>query len=160
MKTAAEIIEIITRQFGDALAASEPEGLHPHILVKPERLREIGKFLKNDTDLAFDLLRCISAVDWPAKNTIEISYDLISTRFGHVFAVKVSLDRTAPKVESVSGVWPAANWHEREAYDLMGVTFTNHPDPRRILMPDDWAGHPLRKDYQDPVEYHGLKIKE
>jgi NADH-quinone oxidoreductase subunit C len=160
MKTAAQVIETMTRQFGDAVVTSAPEGLHPHIQVKPEMVAQIGKFLKNDPELAFDLLRCISAIDWPAKNIIELSYDLISTRLGHAFAVKVSLDRSNPKVESVSGIWPAANWHEREAYDLMGVTFTNHPDPRRILMPDDWAGFPLRKDYQDPAEYHGLKIKE
>jgi NADH-quinone oxidoreductase subunit C len=72
--------------------------------------------------------------------------------------VKVLLDRAHPQVESVRGIWAAAEWHEREAFDLMGVTFLHHPDLRRILLPEDWVGHPLRKDYQYPVEYQGLKL--
>ena len=88
-----------------------------------------------------------------------MSYDLISTVFGHAVALKVVLDRTAPRVESVWAVWPAAEWHEREAYDLMGVTFLNHPDLRRILLPEDWVGHPLRKDDQEALEYKGIKLR-
>ena len=83
----------------------------------------------------------------------------MSTRFGHTFAVKLLLDRVRPEVESVSPIWPTADWHEREAFDLMGVSFLNHPNAFRILMPDDWVGHPLRKDYRDLTEYHGLKVK-
>jgi NADH-quinone oxidoreductase subunit C len=105
------------------------------------------------------LLRCISAVDRPAENAIELSYELLSIPFARSAALKVRLDRTRPEIDSVSAIWPAANWHEREAYDLMGVHFRNHPDLRRILMPDDWVGHPLRKDYRDPVEYRGLRVK-
>ncbi len=160
MKTTAEIIEKITQRFGEAVITSAADGLHPHVQVATDQLVEICNFLKIDPELYLDLLRCISAVDWPAKNCMELSYDLISTRFAHAFAIKVSLDRADPKVESVSGIWPTANWHEREAHDLMGIKFNNHPDLRRILMPEDWSGYPLRKDYQDPVEYHGLKIKE
>jgi NADH-quinone oxidoreductase subunit C len=72
------------------------------------------------------------------------------------FAVRVETDRKAPSIPSVSSVWPAADWHEREAYDLMGIDFAGHPDQRRILCPDDWEGHPLRKDYDFPLEYHGI----
>ena len=122
------------------------------------KLVAVAGFLKSEPRLRFDLLRCISAIDWPAKNSIEVVYDLISTSLAHAFAVKVVLDRANPQVESVGGIWPAAQWHEREAFDLMGVTFLHHPDLRRILMPEDWPGHPLRKDYENVVEYKGLKF--
>ncbi len=159
MKKPEEIIRLLQPRFSDLLLASAPGGLHPHVQTRPERLTDLCRFLKDEPGLRFDLLRCISTVDWDRKNVIEISYDLVSIAFGHAFAVKLELDRAHPEVESVSSVWPAACWHEREAFDLMGVIFRNHPDARRILMPEDWAGHPLRKDYQDMVVYHGLKVK-
>ena len=156
--TPLEIIEVLQQHHGDDVVSAVTDGPHPHVVVKADRLAAIGVFLKTDPRLGFDLLRCISAIDWPTKNSIELSYDLISTTLGHAFAVKVSLDRADPQVESVSSIWPAAEWHEREAFDLMGVTFRHHPDLRRILLPEDWTGHPLRKDYQYPVEYKGLKL--
>jgi len=156
--TIHEIIDIVKGQHGEAVTTAIAEGLHPQIQVKPDRLTEVGRFLHDDARLKFDLLRCVTAIDWPAKNVIEVAYDLVSVSHTYSLAVKVMLDRNDPKVESVSSIWPAANWHEREAYDLVGVIFTNHPDFRRILMPEDWTGHPLRKDYQDLTEYHGLKI--
>ena len=72
------------------------------------------------------------------------------------FAIRVVVDRNDPVIPSVADIWPTADWHEREAYDLMGIRFSNHPDLRRILCPDDWEGHPLRKDYEFPLEYHGI----
>jgi len=157
--TNQEIIDLVKGQFGDAVVSAAVEGLHPHIQVNPVSLVKVCMYLRDNEAIKFDLLRCITGIDWPAKNSIEVSYDIISTSHGHSLAVKVMLDRSNPKVETLSHVWPAANWHERETYDLMGVEFTNHPDFRRILMPEDWVGHPLRKDYQYPVEYHGYKIK-
>jgi len=156
--TPSEIIDRLQR-FEDVIVETVSDGLHPHVRVRREDVTRVCNFLKTDPDLRFDLLRCITAVDWPEKNGIELSYDIMSIQFGHAFAVKVDLDRSQPEIETVWPIWPAAEWHEREAYDLMGVVFTNHPDPRRILMPDDWNGYPLRKDYQDPTEYHGLKIE-
>jgi NADH-quinone oxidoreductase subunit C len=158
MMAPAEMIEILQQHHGDAITLAVADGLHPHVVVPAERLKTLAIFLKTDNRLRFDLLRCISAVDWPAKNSLELSYELLSTRRSHSFAVKVVLDRADPRVESLVEVWPAAEWHEREAYDLMGVLFTHHPDPRRILLPEDWVGHPLRKDYEYPVEYKGLKL--
>jgi len=157
--TPQEIIRMIEQQFGEAVAAAAADGLHPHLCVRPARLLTVCTFLKDEPRLHFDLLRCVSAIDRPEQAAIELSYDLLSIRHNHAFAVKVVLDRAAPEIESVSSVWPAAEWHEREAYDLMGVNFQNHPDLRRILMPEDWSGHPLRKDYKDLTEYHGLKFK-
>jgi len=156
--TPSEIIEILKQHNGDGMVSANADGPHPHVVVKAQRLTTVTALLRTDWRLRFDLLRCLSSIDWPAKNSIELSYELISTSLGHAFAVKVMLDRANPQVESVSGVWPAAEWHEREAFDLMGVTFLHHPDLRRILLPEDWAGHPLRKDYPYPVEYKGLKL--
>ena len=156
--TPSEIIELLKKHDAGSVESAVADGPYPHAVVKPDALVNVAGFLKTEPRLRFDLLRCISAIDWPARNSIEVAYDLISTSFGHAFAVKVMLDRANPQVESVSGIWPAALWHEREEFDLVGVTFLHHPDLRRILMPEDWPGHPLRKDYQDIVEYKGLKF--
>ena len=158
MIPAEKIVETLTRQFSQFIITTVTVGTHPHIQVKPQCLVQLCNFLEDEPSLKFDLLRCISAVDWPQENSIELCYELLSTQFMHAIAVKVMLERADPEVESVYTVWPAANWHEREAFDLMGIRFLNHPDARRILMPDDWTGHPLRKDYQDLAEYHGVKV--
>jgi len=156
--TSSEILELVKQYDADSIVSATAEGLYPHVVIKPQRLVAIATFLKTQPRLGFDLLRCISAIDRPAQNSIELAYDLLSTSLTHTFAVKVLLERADPQVASVSALWPAAEWHEREAYDLMGVTFLHHPDLRRILLPEDWPGHPLRKDYQDIVEYRGLKF--
>jgi NADH-quinone oxidoreductase subunit C len=156
--TPSEIIELLKQHDAQSVVSTVADGPYPHVVLKAEKLVDVASFLKTESQLRLDLLRCISAIDWPAKNSIELAYDLISTSLGHAFAMKVVLDRASPQVESVGGIWPAAQWHEREAFDLVGVTFLHHPDLRRILMPEDWTGHPLRKDYQDVVEYKGLKV--
>ncbi|MCL5278736.1 MAG: NADH-quinone oxidoreductase subunit C [Planctomycetes bacterium] len=156
--TPSDIIAFLQQHHAESVVSAVADGPYPHALVKAEGLAAVAAFLKTQPRLRFDLLRCISAIDWPAKNNIELAYDVISTSLGHAFAIKVVVDRADPRVESVSTVWPAAEWHEREAFDLMGVEFLHHPDLRRILMPEDWPGHPLRKDYQDIVEYRGLKF--
>ena len=156
--TPSEIIELLKVHDAAGAVSAVADGPYPHGVVKADKLVELAGFLKTEPQLRFDLLRCISAIDWPAQNNIEVAYDLISTSLHHAFAIKVVLDRANPEVESVGGIWPAAQWHEREAFDLVGVTFLHHPYLRRILMPEDWPGHPLRKDYQDIVEYKGLKF--
>lgn len=157
--TPAEIIDILKKHDAAGVVDAVVDGAYPHAVIAADRLVRIADCLKTDPRLQFDMLRCISAIDWPAKNAIEVVYDLISLPLGHTFAVKVMLDRADPRVESVGGIWPTAQWHEREAFDLMGVTFLHHPDLRRILMPEDWPGHPLRRDYQDVTEYKGLKFR-
>ncbi len=90
---------------------------------------------------------------------IEVVYHLFSYRHRHAVVVKAAASRDAPTLPTVSTVWRAAIWQEREIFDLLGVVFTGHPDLRRILLPEDWVGHPLRKDYVEPTEYHGISTK-
>ena len=87
---------------------------------------------------------------------LESVYHFLSYQHDHEAVIKIKLDRENPRVASVMDLWPAADWHEREAYDLVGIVYEGHQDLRRILLPDDWEGHPLRKDYKQPEEYHGI----
>ena len=90
---------------------------------------------------------------------MEIVYNLFSYQHRHVFTLKVHLDREAPSAPTVEKTWGVANWHEREAYDMFGIRFEGHSDLRRILLPDDWEGFPLRKDWEDPEHYNGMRVK-
>lgn len=89
---------------------------------------------------------------------MELVYNLYSIPYNHHIAIKVALDRNAPSVRTLSDIWRTANWHEREAFDLFGINFTDHPDLRRILLPADWEGFPLRKDYQHQDRYRNIKL--
>jgi NADH-quinone oxidoreductase subunit C len=121
----------------------------------------VAAFAKAEPELLFDNLMCLSAVDYPKQDPprLEVVYNLLSYEHGHAFVLKVHLPRKTPEVETVEAVWRIANWHEREAYDLFGITFTGHSDLRRIMLPDDWEGHPLRKDWEDPELYNGMRVK-
>ncbi len=121
------------------------------VVVPPEHLQRAAEFLANDPGLQFTFLSDITAVDkFPLEPRFELNYHLLSLEHRARIRLKVRAPGNDPVVPSVTAIWPAANWHEREAFDLMGVRFEGHPDLVRILMPDDWEGHPLRKDY--PVE--------
>jgi len=151
----------LAARFGDKLVAVSAEALNPWIVVAPEAIVEVAAAAKDDAAFAFDNLMNLSAVDYPKENPprIEIVYHLFSYQLRHTLVLKVHVPREQPVVPTVEGVWPAANWHEREVFDLFGVTFTGHSDLRRILLPDDWQGHPLRKDWVDPDFYNGLHVK-
>jgi NADH:ubiquinone oxidoreductase subunit C len=106
--------------------------------------------LRNDTDLWFDYLFCLTCVDW--KTHLTMVYHLTSTRFRHSIVVKSKLERTKPEIETVSSIWRTADFHEREVYEMFGVNFLNHPDLRLLILPDGWEGKfPMRKDFEDPV---------
>jgi len=105
--------------------------------------------LKNSPDLAFDYLFCETCVDW--KTHLTMVYHLESTIHRHQLVIKIKLDRTNPEVETVADIWRTAEFHEREIFELFGVIFLHHPDLRKLILPDDWEGFPLRKDYDDPV---------
>jgi NADH-quinone oxidoreductase subunit C len=157
----ADIHRRLADRFGDAISAFQAEGVQPWVVVAPERIAEVAAFCKSDPGLAFDNLMCLGVVDYPKETPprFEVVYHLFSYPHRHVFVLKAFLPRESPRVPTVEGVWGVANWHEREAYDMFGVVFEGHSDPRRILLPDDWVGHPLRKDWVDPDFYNGMHVK-
>jgi NADH-quinone oxidoreductase subunit C len=153
----AEIVDLLRSRFGDKLGDFEDSAGDPFVYVQPDAIEEVCRFLKHDDALTFDALSNLSGVDYPKTNVIQVVYHLYSYRHRHMVVLKVNADRENPVVHSVTGVWRAANWHEREVFDLLGVHFEGHPELRRLLMPEDWVGHPLRKDFVEPEEYHGIK---
>jgi NADH-quinone oxidoreductase subunit C len=175
--TAAEIITVLDQQFGSRIKDKKPEALDPYIVVDATDIFEVCRFLRDDPRLRFEFLNCISGVDYlepdPKKAPkagfephLEVVYHLSSFSHRHRLVVKVILPRwkdgetgELPEVPSVVSLWRTADWHEREVYDLSGVWFTGHPDLHRILLADDWVGHPLRKDYEFPLEYHGIRCR-
>jgi NADH-quinone oxidoreductase subunit C len=125
--------------------------LHATIYVSRDDLHAVSLALRDRPDLAFNLLAEVTAVDvWPHEPRFELIYILVSLAHRRRLRLKVRLHGADAHVATVCDVWPAANWLEREVWDLFGVAFDGHPDPRRLLMPEDWEGYPLRKDY--PVE--------
>jgi len=153
----------------------------PYIRIAPESLVAVMRSLREDTELGFDLLLLVTGVDWSAWDPkmprvkkgeeprpepeaptarFEVVYHLLSTSRNHRLVVKVACaDDAIPVLDTISNVYPAANWLERETWDLMGIDFAGHPDLRRILCAEDWVGHPLRKDYEFPKEYHGISAE-
>lgn len=144
-------------RFGELIRAAYPDDKHPRVHVDAADLHEVAEFLRHDPAMRFDWLANLSGVDYVADNQFCVVYDLWSFELDHSFAVKAYAPRTDDaSFPTVVDLWPAADWHEREAYDLLGIRFDGHPDLRRILLADDWEGHPLRKDYVFPREYHGI----
>ncbi len=128
----------------------------PWFQVAPAALVAVCEKLKTDPRFSIDYLECLTGVDYPAKAQIHVVYHLWSYSLLHRVVLKVALPRDEPKVATLSTVWSVANWHERECFDLLGVHFEGHPDLRRLLLPDDWEGYPLRKDYAEKADYHGI----
>jgi NADH-quinone oxidoreductase subunit C len=153
----AEIHEIVKAQFPGAVVDDQAGALEPFVVVKPEVLEELAYFLRDDPRLRMDLLSCVSGVDYPDRQILEVIYCLDSTVHKHWLIVKVPLPRGNPRVRSVEQVWRTADWHERETFDLLGVQFEGHHNLVRILCAEDWEGYPLRKDYVMPETYHGIK---
>lgn len=153
--TRKEVLERLKARFADAEVV-EPNG-EPYAVVGREKFLEVCRWLKETPDLDFDFCASVSGVD-DTKDFWSV-YHLYSTRRNHRTVVKVKLDRERPAVPSVCGLWPGANWHEREAYDMYGIEYEGHPDLRRILLPEDWPGFPLRKDYEFPDHYQGIPLK-
>ena len=172
---AQDLLSRLKAKFGDKITGATTDAIDPWIEVAPDSIVEVGEFLKSEPDLKFDMLNCISGVDYlhtDAKKAAkagwephtQVVYHLSSISNKHTLVLKVILPRwqddkegQLPEVPSVAGVWRTADWHEREVFDLNGIHFTGHPNLRRILCPEDWVGHPLRKDYEMPLEYHGIR---
>ncbi|MCX8052362.1 MAG: NADH-quinone oxidoreductase subunit C [Armatimonadetes bacterium] len=145
----SEFVEkAIRNTFPDAVReTAEIDGVL-NVKLDPLLLVAVCRFLRSEPELAFDYLADITAIDW--RDRIEVVYRMTNLATNAKVVLRVDLDRNKPEVDSVVPVWRGAEWQEREVYDLMGVVFRGHPDLRRILLPDDWEGHPLRKDYVIP----------
>jgi NADH-quinone oxidoreductase subunit C len=154
--TPREIVQLLQEKFGGKILAAFPDDKHPRVHVDASDWRPIAEFLRRDSALKLDWLQCLSGVDYVADAKFAVVYDLWSFDLRHELAVKVFCPRDNPHVPTVNDLWRAADWHEREAFDMFGIVFDGHPDLRRILMADDWVGYPLRKDYVFPREYHGI----
>jgi NADH-quinone oxidoreductase subunit C len=170
-----EIIEVLEQKFADKIKSKKLDTIDPYVVIDPADLVEVCRFLRDDPRLSMEFLNCISGVDYletdPKKAPkagfephLEVVYHFSSFTHRHRFVLKVILPRwkdgkagEIPEVPSVTSLWKTADWHEREVYDLSGVWFSGHPDLRRILLAEDWQGHPLRKDYEFPLEYHGIR---
>ena len=159
MDTAA-IHSKLKERFGEVVLALEAEQAgDPAIRILPRAIADVGAWLRTDAEMAFDCLTNQSGVDYPDRNEVEVVYHLYSYSLRHTCVLKVGVPRDNPSMPTVDPVWKTANWMEREVFDLLGVVFEGHPDLRRILLPEDWVGHPLRKDFVEPTEYHGISTK-
>lgn len=143
-----QIGEKLSTQFPDHEIKEAPGNLDA-LLVSPAAYRDIAEFLKVSEEMDFNLLEFQTATDRP-PDTLDFLAYFFSYKHQHRLALKVELDRAAPAVRTLSDLWANAEWNEREVFDLFGVVFHEHPDLRRIMMPEDWEGHPLRKDYLHP----------
>ena len=131
-------------------ATFEEGGEWLNILVDSKDWLSLAQRLRNDDQLNFDFLFCLTCIDW--KTHLTMVYHLTSATFRHNIVVKAKLDSNKPEIETVSGVWKTAEFHEREVYEMFGVDFLNHPDLRLLILPDGWEGkNPMRKDFEDPI---------
>jgi NADH-quinone oxidoreductase subunit C len=181
------IYELLAATLGDGALAFNESPLEPWADVAPARIADACRFLRQDPRLDFDQLMCLSGLDWDGWDAtgkgksvailgynddgqpetsdrvgtgdLGVAYHLFSHALKHKFTLRVRVPRDAATVPTVSGVWSTAAWHEREAWDLLGLTFAGHPDPRRMLLEEDWVGHPLRKDYVMPGRWNEVPLQ-
>lgn len=146
------IAEAIKERFPDEVRDIREFRGQVSVIVKKDRIRDIMEYLHDTPELCFGLLRDLCGVDYYGKKSprFEVVYQLFSITHRHAIRIRAEVPEDDATIDSVCQVWDGANWHERECFDMFGIRFRGHPDPRRILMPDDWDGHPLRKDY--PLE--------
>lgn len=152
-----ELFERIQQEFRDKIIELvEDKKSDPFIKVSQDVIVELGLFLRDEKDLLFDYLVNLTGMDYGSE--LGVVYHIQSISHNHKIVLKVILPKDNPSIQSVEKVWKTANWHEREAYDMFGIIFENHPFLVRILTPYDWEGYPLRKDYKQPEFYHGIQV--
>jgi NADH-quinone oxidoreductase subunit C len=156
---AQEIYTALEQQFTGKVGNFKGEVLEPYLFVQTPAIVEVCRFLRDHGGLNFEVLSDLTALDWPKEEKIQVVYHLFSYKHNHQIVLKVDLPRDNPKIATVEGVWKVANWFEREVYDLFGVIFDGHSDLRRIMLPEDWTGYPLRKDYVEQEEYDGISTQ-
>lgn len=151
-----EIAALLSEKFGEKIQECKLDVFNPWSVVEPAAILEVSQFLKSDERLLLDHLETLAGVDY--KDRLEVVYVLYSMKHHHRYTLKCRLPREDPKISTVESIWLVANWHEREAYDMLGIVFEGHSDLRRILCPDDWEGYPLRKDYKFPTRYRDMPV--
>jgi len=154
--TPEEIKLSLEAKYPEAVTDANFEALQPYLKINPAWIYQVCQYLRDSEALNFDYLMNLSALDF--GENLGIVYHLLSLPHRHKIVLKTEVSKEQPNLHSVADLWRTADWHEREAFDLLGVVFTNHPDLRRILLPEDWVGYPLRKDYQTPEYYNGLRV--
>lgn len=159
-----EIKLLLSAHFGEnVILGEETNGLQPALLINPEQIADVCLFLRDQPKTYFDFLACLTGVDDDKENRFGVVYHLSSHPFQTRLTLKISIEKPVdpqqlPSFPTLVNVYRTADWHEREAYDLLGIEFEGHPDLRRILLPDDWEGFPLRADYKSAEYYKGIKI--
>ncbi len=163
--TFEDIKLLLIEKFGPGIIAGEETGgLQPALLIEPGRIAEVCLELRNNSKTYFDFLSSLTGVDYGIEeNRFGVVYHLASIPYKTQLTLKISVENNRdlndlPSFPSITSVYRTADWHEREAYDLVGIFFEGHPDLRRILLPDDWEGFPLRKDYKTAEYYKGIRI--
>jgi NADH-quinone oxidoreductase subunit C len=152
-----QLVEL-ARAISPSVIADE-KSVQKSITIPAGDIVNVCRALKENPGTFFDMLSCLTGLDnGPQANTLEVVYNLYSIPHNIHLTVKVILPRENPVIDSVTSIWRTANWHEREAFDMLGIQFTGHPDLRRILMPADWEGYPLRKDYQHQAYYRNIQV--
>ena len=161
----AEIKSLLIDKFGEGVViGEETTGLQPALLINPDRVADVCLELRDNSQTYFDFLSCLSGVDYGVEaGRFGVVYHLASIPYQTQLTLKISKENgrdleDLPSFPTISSVYRAADWHEREAFDMEGIFFEGHPDLRRILLPDDWDGYPLRKDYKTAEFYKGIKI--
>ncbi len=149
-----EIQKKIIGDYEGSAATSDRAG-DPFVTVPAAKIVEILTFCRDNAELAFDCLSNLTGVDAPPDD-LEVVYHLFSYSKRHSLTLKARVPKSNAHLPTVEGIYPTANWQEREAYDLLGMIFDGHSDLRRIMLPDDWVGHPLRKEYKEQEEYRGM----
>jgi len=181
------IYELLAEKIGEGALGFDAEGLEPVADIAAASILDACLFLRDDERCAFNSMMYLSGVDWDgyddtgkgksinilgytelgepetsdhvAEGDFAVVYNLFSHSRKHKFTLRVRVPRAVASVPTVSSVWETANWHEREAWDLVGIRFAGHPDLRRMLLEESWVGHPLRKDYQMPDEWESVSMK-
>jgi len=182
-----DIYELLAEKIGAAALGFTEAGVEPWADVAPDGIAAAALFLRDDARLQFNQLMCLSGLDWDGydengkgksvailgynddgsvessdrvgEGDLGVAYHLYSHELKHKFTLRVRVPRATPNVPTVSTVWATAGWHEREAWDMLGIHFPGHQDLRRMLLEESWVGHPLRKDYQMPEQWDGVQLK-
>jgi NADH-quinone oxidoreductase subunit C len=156
---AAAIYQALETRFANKVGQFKGDVPEPYLSVDSKVIVDVCRFLRDEKGLKFEVLSDLTALDWPKEEKIQVVYHLYSYSEKQQIVLKADLPRDNPRIATVEGVWKVANWFEREVYDLFGVIFEGHSDLRRIMLPEDWVGYPLRKDYVEQEEYDGISTQ-